>query len=133
MKENVTNTQTMLADFLKDRPVMEANNTFQAVVELLLGEVDELKDAHVNGDNKDIAQEVADVFIFAYTLANILGVDVDTEVREKIAYNMTRYTAGNFQKGDYKEARDQSRAWVQDTMWKDKFYHDDPKNPLAGA
>lgn len=114
--------QQMLADFLKDRPVMETNNTFHAVVELLVGEVDELKEAHVNGDNKDIAQEVADVFIFAYTLANILGVDVDTEVREKIAYNMTRYTAGNFQQGEYAESRDESRDWVKDTHWKQLFY-----------
>lgn len=132
MKEGVTDTQTMVADFLKDRPVMEENNTFHAVVELLLGEVDELKDAHVNGDNKDIAQEVADVFIFAYTLANILGVDVDAEVREKVAYNITRYTAGNFQDGSYKDARDKSRAWVQDTMWKDQFYKIDTKTPLSG-
>lgn len=114
--------QQMLADFLKDRPVMETNNTFHAVVELLVGEVDELKEAHVNGDNKDIAQEVADVFIFAYTLANILGVDVDTEVREKIAYNMSRYTADNFQQGEYAEGRDKSRDWVKDTHWKQLFY-----------
>lgn len=122
MKEGLINTQQMVADFLKDRPTMEENNTFHAVVSLLLGEVDELKDAHVNGDNKDIAQEVADVFIFAYTLANILGVDVDAEVREKVAYNMTRYTAQNFQEGTYQDGRDKSRQWVQETMWKDKFY-----------
>lgn len=120
MKET---TQQLVADFLKDRPTMETNDTFHQVVELLLGEVDELKEAHVNGDNKDIAQEVADVFIFAYTLANILGVNVDDEVREKVAYNMTRYVASNFQTGTYQEGRDKSRAWAQDTLWKNEFYN----------
>jgi NTP pyrophosphatase (non-canonical NTP hydrolase) len=130
MKEGV---QQLVADFLKDRPVMMTNNTFQVTLDLLLGEVDELKDAHMNGDNKDMAQEVADVFIFAYTLANILGVDVDSEVREKVAYNMSRYTAGDFQDGDYKEDRDKSRAWVHDTLWKDKFYKEIQVSPLEST
>lgn len=130
MKEG---TQQLIADFLKDRPVMEANNTFHATVELLLGEVAELQEAHVNGDNKDIAQEVADVFIFAYTLANILGVDVDAEVREKVAYNHTRYVAENFQEGSYDEARDKSRAWVKDTNWKKEFYQTIQISPVTGS
>ncbi|MBV6446330.1 MAG: hypothetical protein IFNCLDLE_02622 [Ignavibacteriaceae bacterium] len=130
MKETA---QQLVADFLKDRPVMEENNTFHEVVKLLLGEVDELKEAHLNGDNKDIAQEVADVFIFAYTLANILGVDVDEEVREKVAYNMTRYIAGNFQDGTYEEGREKSRNWVRDTDWKKQFYEDTQISPVTGS
>ena len=101
---------------------MEKNNTFHATVDLLKGEVKELVEAHPNGDNKDIAQEVADVFIFALTLANILGVDVDAEVREKIAYNHTRYNAKTFQETEYAQAREQSRDWVKDTHWKQLFY-----------
>lgn len=114
--------QSLVGDFLSDRPAMKANNTFHATVDLLKGEVDELVEAHPNGDNKDIAQEVADVFIFALTLANILGVDVDAEVREKIAYNHTRYNASSFQGQDYTQARTESRDWVKDTHWKQLFY-----------
>lgn len=97
--------QPLVGDFLSDRPVMKENNTFYATVELLRGEVDELIEAYPNGDNKDIAQELADVFIFAITLANILGVDVDSEVREKMAANMIRYQAKLFQEGNYQEIR----------------------------
>lgn len=114
--------QTLVGYFLSDRPAMEANNTFHATVDLLRGEVDELVEAHPNGDNKDIAQEVADVFIFALTLANILGVDVDAEVREKIAYNHTRYNASSFQEQEYAQARADSREWVNKTHWKQLFY-----------
>lgn len=114
--------QKLVGDFLVDRPAMQKNNTFHATVDLLKGEVEELVEAHPNGDNKDIAQEVADVFIFALTLANILGVDVDAEVREKIAYNHTRYNASAFQEQDYTEARSEARDWVKDTHWKQLFY-----------
>lgn len=114
--------QVMIGDFLEDRPAMKANNNFENVVQLMLDEVEELKGAHINGDNKDIAQEVADVFIFAITLANILGVDIESEIREKVAYNHTRYTAADFSKGDYDQARETSRLWVQNTMWKEQFY-----------
>lgn len=114
--------QTMVGDWLRDRPIMQQNNTFHSVVELLRGEVDELVEAHPNGDNKDIAQEVADVFIFALTLANILNVDVDAEIREKMAYNLARYPATKFQDGDYHKAREECREWVKATGWKEKFY-----------
>lgn len=114
--------QQLVGDFLADRPAMQSNNTFHTTVDLLRGEVDELVEAHPNGDNKDIAQEVADVFIFALTLANLLGVDVDTEVREKIAYNHTRYNAKTFAELPYAEARQTSRDWVKDTHWKETFY-----------
>ena len=114
--------QSMVADWLVDRPIMQTNNTFHSVVELLRGEVDELVEAHPNGDNKDIAQEVADVFIFALTLANILHVDVDAEVKEKMAYNLTRYPAKKFQEGNYTQAREECREWVKETGWKKEFY-----------
>jgi len=114
--------QKLVGNFLADRPAMGKNNTFHATVDLLRGEVDELVEAHPNGDNKDIAQEVADVFIFALTLANLLGVDVDSEVREKIAYNHTRYNAKTFVELPYTEAREQSRDCVKNTHWKQLFY-----------
>lgn len=122
--------QALVRDSVDDRPVMKANNTFHATVELLMGEVQELVEAHPNGDNKDIAQEVADIFIFAFTLANVLGVDVDAEVREKIAYNHTRYVASEFQGGDYAEARDKCRKWVKETEWKKQFYAIGVSEPL---
>lgn len=114
--------QEMVRNWLEDRPTMKVQNTFENVVDLLRGEVDELVDAHPNGDNKDIAQEMADVVIFALTLANLLGVDVDSEVREKLAYNQTRYQSKDFQTGDYNEARDKSREWVKENNWKQTFY-----------
>lgn len=113
--------QQIMSEWLKDRPVMYRHNDFHNVVDLLRGEVDELVDAHPNGDNQEIEQEVADVFIFALTFANILGVDAETAVREKIAYNNTRYVASEFQVGDYDEARARCRGWVKETDWKKTF------------
>ena len=111
----------MMSDWLKDRPIMESNNSFESIVSLLRGEVDELVEAHPNGDNYEIEQELADVFIFAFTLANILKVDVETVVKEKMGYNQARYPAFEFQEGDYTEARERCRDWVKDTNFKEVF------------
>lgn len=114
--------QQAIGGFVADRPVMAENNTFHQVVELLKGEVEELVEAHPNGNNKEIAQEMADILFFSLTLANLLGVDAESELWEKLAFNMTRYTAGEFQEGDYLESRERCREWVSRNNWKQTFY-----------
>ena len=98
--------QAMLSDFSNDRPTLKDNNTPLRVLSLLASEVEEARVAVVEENGSaDIAQEISDVLIFALTLANQYGLNMDDEVREKIAFNMTRYTADKFQSGSYEEAR----------------------------
>ena len=102
--------QAMLSDFSNDRPTLKDNNTPLRVLSLLASEVEEARVAVVEENGSaDIAQEISDVLIFALTLANQYGLNMDDEVREKIAFNMTRYTADKFQSGSYEEARQQAK------------------------
>lgn len=79
------------------------NNTPERIIELLQNEVVEASQSLTDTDN--LASEIADIVIFALTLANHYGFDMDLEVREKIAVNTIRYQAKFFQDGDYEEAR----------------------------
>lgn len=56
----------------------------------LQDEVKELEDALKTGVDKEIAGELADCFIFLASIAKIRGIDFETAIEEKIAYNSTR-------------------------------------------
>jgi len=47
-------------------------------------EVDELKRALDNNDKKNIAEELADVFAFILTIANMYNIDLETAFIEKV-------------------------------------------------
>ena len=95
--------QSILADFSSDRPTLQENNTKERLLGLLSGEVAE---AMENGlDRVEFGRELADIIIFALSLANLEGINMDEEVREKIAFNHTRYTADKFQSGEYERGR----------------------------
>lgn len=113
--------QELVANFLEDRPTMKKNNDFTNVVALLKGEIEELVEAEASKDETEIGQELADVLIFAYTLAHVLGVDAEEVMKNKIAYNTARYTAKAFEQGDYTESRSECREWVDDTGFKKTF------------
>jgi hypothetical protein len=95
--------QKMLRDWSADRPVIEANNTPQRIIELLKGEVVEAEESLE--DREHLASEIADILIFTLGLANLYGFDMDAEVREKIALNILRYPSSSFQDGDYESSR----------------------------
>src|SRR4051812_22120951 len=54
-----------------------------------------------------IAEELADVLCYSFALANELGLDIDTIVREKMAKNALKYPAdefrGRYGSGDRKQ------------------------------
>lgn len=95
--------QSILADFSSDRPTLQENNTKERLLLLLQGEVNEAVEDGIN--KEEFGRELADIIIFALSLANLEGINMDEEVREKIAFNHTRYTADKFQSGCYEEAR----------------------------
>lgn len=95
--------QTILKAFTQDRPTLADNNTPGRLMDLLQIETEE---ARAELDNPvNLANELADIVIFALNIANEYGFDMEEEIRRKIAYNHTRYNAADFQTGNYEEAR----------------------------
>ena len=105
--------QQMLRDFQNDRPTMKEANNLPFLLRLLRQEVDEFEESPT-GD------EMADILIFSLTIANLMGIDADAEVREKIAFNLTRYQARYFQGGNYEESRQKVKE--EEKTWKGDFY-----------
>lgn len=107
-----------------DRPTMtDRNDDVLFIVSLLAAEVNELGEAVSQGDMEDIGQECADVFLFLLQIMSTCGLDLYLEVMEKRAYNMCRYTSGNFSNGlTYEQAVFASREQTKQMMLKDRFY-----------
>lgn len=57
---------------------------------LLVGEVSELMLAVCSGTVDEAVKELADIAIYCYGLANILGKDLDKAIGDKIEYNLNR-------------------------------------------
>lgn len=111
--------QTLLKNWTLDRPLVQENNTPERIIELLQNEVVEASQSLT--DTENLASEIADIVIFALTLANHYGFDMDLEVREKIGFNVGRYSADLFQEGDYEEARLKAKQ-VEKDYYKRDFY-----------
>lgn len=110
---NMLEIQKILKDFQTDRPVMSEKNSIDFLIGLLRGEVDEF-------DADRVEDELADIVVFALTIANSMGIDVDEAVRTKVAFNHARYIASEFQEGDYDETR--ARCKQTEVIWKPVFY-----------
>lgn len=100
---SLTEISAILQAFSEDRKTLAVNNTPERIIELLQNEAVEAAESLT--DTENLPGEIADIVIFALTLANKYGFNMDLEVREKIALNMVRYQARYFQDGDYEEAR----------------------------
>lgn len=85
---------------------------------LILGEVQEALE--VIDDPVKLGRELADVVFIVMSLANMKGIDLEDELREKTALNTIRYTADLFQEGDYTEARKIVKANEKPII--DEFY-----------
>lgn len=109
----------MVADFTTDRPTMLANNSDpHRMAELLQQEIDEV--VEVLDDQEHLARELVDSIFFIMTIANLNGIDLESEFREKTALNIVRYQAHMFQDGDYEESRRQVKANEKPII--DEFY-----------
>ena len=110
--------QKMIGDFIEDRPIMQENNRIPGrIIQLLLNEVNEF--VEVAGTDKQ-NEELADIVFFVCSIANIYGIDLEKEVREKTAVNHMRYPAVEFQEGDYYEVY--SRLKEEGRKVKEEFY-----------
>lgn len=95
--------QTLLKDWTEDRPLVAQNNTLEALQSLLRQEMNEF-------DESPDPTEAADLIIFVLNIANLMGWDMDEEVRTKVAFNHARYPSKDFQDGSYEEARLRGKA-----------------------
>ncbi|MER7071026.1 nucleotide pyrophosphohydrolase [Terrabacter sp. NPDC000476] len=110
---DVTREQQILHDFAAERSWGQFH-TPKNLAMALAGEVGELlalfqwltpeESAQIMGSNhaEDVRDEVADVLIYVLRLADVLHIDLDQAVHNKIAKNRARYTveasAGNADK-----------------------------------
>lgn len=102
------NLQEEVAQFHKNRPIMDSFNTPLNMTERIKGEVDELL-AEIKWGEKEptpeeverVADELADVMICGFSLGDCLGIDVEAAVRKKLAKNETRFPKELFQEGDF--------------------------------
>ncbi|MEK0325939.1 MAG: hypothetical protein QQN63_09575 [Nitrosopumilus sp.] len=81
--------QQMVKDWVEDRPTLKENNTLEQVFFLLSQEMDEVEG--VLHDRELIKSELPDLLFFLLTLANIHGIDLETEFREKVSLNILKY------------------------------------------
>jgi len=102
VKDRLFFIEQALTNFQADRPVFDASNSPQTIIKLLRGEIDEFEEALGTDDEE---QELADVLIFAITLAQKLGYNLHPTIMAKVAFNMCRYQASDLQDGDYDEKR----------------------------
>lgn len=116
---SLTEISQMLQAFSEDRPTLKENNTPERIIELLQNEAVEAAESLT--DTENLAAEIADIVIFALTLANHYGFDMDLEVRDKVAFNTGRYSADLFQDGDYEEGRLKAKQVERDYFKRD-FY-----------
>ena len=116
---SLTEISQMLRAFSEDRKSLKEHNTPEKIIKLLKQEVQETEESLQ--DSTNLPSEIADLIIFSLTLANLHGINIEEEVLTKIAFNMARYQASDFN-GDYEEARLKGKAreeWV-----KPMFYND---------
>ena len=98
------NLQETVSLFREARPTMDEKNTPEFLCHLLTLELNELVEAVEIGQNGLIEHEVADIIFLALELANVIGFDAETAVREKSGRNILKYKREYFQDGDYLEA-----------------------------
>jgi len=98
------NLQETVSLFRLERKTMDEKNTPEFLCHLLTLELNELVEAVEIGENGLIEHEVADIIFLALELANVIGFDAETAVREKAGRNILKYKREYFQSGDYLEA-----------------------------
>jgi NTP pyrophosphatase (non-canonical NTP hydrolase) len=94
-------------NFYKDRPEMWEANTVGYLIQALIAEAHELGEEPDDYMDQQTyhEQELADVFLFAFALADrlkgeqVLEDFVSSIIMEKISRNMCKYAAKYFQKG----------------------------------
>lgn len=117
--------QHEVAQFYKDRPIMDKFNSPLNMTERIKGEVDELLTEIKWGEKEPTPEEIArvedelaDVMIGGFCLGDCLGIDVEAAVRKKLAKNEVRFPKELFVEGDFTTvyfARKRELGEIKDT------------------
>lgn len=117
--------------FESGRPAMSENNKDLLQLGVLLeGEFNEFIPAWLDyiihpsqETGQEVGQEAADVALYLAQCLRCIGSSLEVEMRDKIAYNTTRFTSQDFSgDNEYSEAYKRSKQWVRDTNWKQTYY-----------
>lgn len=98
MTHTLEQLQSMQDAFQLDRPVMRIADDLPHLFHLMRQEVDE---AEAEIGNEKIRTELADIGILLLTMASRAGVNLGDEIAEKMARNILKYEAKDFQDGEY--------------------------------
>lgn len=103
--------QQAVSDFLRERPTMRDHDTVPHIALNLKEEVDEMLAEYTWGEEEPtpeqlqkLSAELADVFIYAYGICDLLGIDANQAVLDKVAHNHERFPKELFQTGDFQTA-----------------------------
>ena len=116
------NLQETVSLFREARPTMDEKNTPEFLCHLLTLELNELVEAVEIGQNGLIEHEVADIIFLALELANVIGFDAETAVREKSARNILKFPWQLFQEGDYLSTIDKCKEEWGSESGDNEFY-----------
>lgn len=100
--------QRHVEQFFNERPLMRDHNTPHYIAERMKGEIDEMLAEMSGGERKPTPEEIdkvrlelADVVIFAISMAQNLGIDLEQAVKDKVVINEARFPAEMFKNGDF--------------------------------
>lgn len=112
--------QKLIELYVSDRPVMMENNLVPAnSLKLIKDELQEMEEAM--GDKNSLGREIADVAWMLLSFANIHGIDVEEEIRTKMARNYLKRPAYLWQDGTYEECDKKARSeWTKQI--EEEFY-----------
>lgn len=125
------NIEQHLDIFESGRPAMKQNNRDLLKLGVLAeAEFHEFIDAWLDllanpsqETAQEASQEAADVALFLAQCMRAIGTSLEWEMRDKIAYNTSRFVSRDFTVDrPYSEAYTASKAWVKETGWKQQYY-----------
>lgn len=117
--------------FESGRPSMRKNNTDLLKLGVLAeAEFHEFTDAWLDllsnpsqETAQEASQEAADVALFLAQCMRSIGTSLDTEMRDKIAFNTSRFASVDFPEDKpYLDGYMSSKQWVKDVGWKQQYY-----------
>jgi len=62
------------------------------------------------GSKQDVADELADIFIYAFQLADTNGIDIPKAIKRKLAIAAKKYPAKDFKN---KDSAERNAAWIK--------------------
>lgn len=106
LPQSVRRLQKAQAQFRAERPIMGSGDTPSHLVARIKEEADEVLDGIQWGQEeptheeiRHVGDELADVTMFVFNLANLLGIDMQEAITRKMAENREKYPSDMFAQG----------------------------------